>query len=111
MLAAQTHLMKTLSLDETLIAVWKQVLVEGASSVKLGDATYPVILLKKKRLREVTFPHDGETIVAIEQNPNTKSRWAQMARSGKKVMQFIEGGRYLAVVADGKIITYGASKK
>jgi hypothetical protein len=26
-----------------------------------------------------------------------------MARDGKKVMQFLEGGRYVAVVADGKV--------
>jgi hypothetical protein len=32
----------------------------------------------------------------------TKSRWAQVARAGKKVMQFIQGGRYAAVVAKGE---------
>jgi hypothetical protein len=40
----------------------------------------------------------------LEQNPETKSRWAAMARAGKKVMQFLEGGRYLAVVVDGRCI-------
>jgi hypothetical protein len=30
-----------------------------------------------------------------------------MARSGKKVMQFIQDGRYFAVVADGKVTLYG----
>ncbi|MGA8037789.1 MAG: hypothetical protein WA823_10535 [Candidatus Acidiferrales bacterium] len=99
--------MRTLSLDETLIAVWTQALVDRSTSVKLGDATYPVNVLKAKRLHEVTFTYDGETFIAIEQNPNTKSRWAEMARSGKKVMQFVREGRYFAVVADGKIITYG----
>jgi hypothetical protein len=29
-----------------------------------------------------------------------------MARGGKKVMQFLEGGRYIAVVADGKVHFY-----
>jgi len=29
-----------------------------------------------------------------------------MARSGKKVMQFLEGGRYIAVVVDGKVRIY-----
>jgi hypothetical protein len=47
------------------------------------------------------------TIVGIEQNPKTKSRWAQMAGSGKKVMQFIQDGRYVAVVADGKVGMFG----
>jgi len=50
---------------------------------------------------------EGKTIVGIEQNPKTKSRWAMMARSGKRVMQFIQERRYVAVVADGKVILYG----
>jgi hypothetical protein len=29
-----------------------------------------------------------------------------MARSGKKVMQFLEGGRYIAAVEDGKVHFY-----
>lgn len=45
--------------------------------------------------------------VGIEENPETKSQWAQMARSGKKVMQFIQEGRYVAVVANGKVTMYG----
>jgi len=45
--------------------------------------------------------------MGIEQNPKTKSQWAQMARSGKKVVQFIQDGRYVAVVADGKVTMYG----
>jgi hypothetical protein len=45
--------------------------------------------------------------MGIEQNPKTKSRWAAIARSGKKVMQFIQDGRYVAVVADGKATLYG----
>ncbi len=37
------------------------------------------------------FSFDGNEIRGLEQNPQTKSRWAQMARSGKKVMQFYRG--------------------
>jgi hypothetical protein len=33
-----------------------------------------------------------------------------MAKNGKKVMQFLEGGRYVAVVADGKAHLYGPKK-
>jgi hypothetical protein len=29
-----------------------------------------------------------------------------MARKGKKVMQFLSNGRYVAVVADGAVISY-----
>ncbi len=50
---------------------------------------------------------DGREIRGLEQNPETKSRWAQMARSGKKVMQFLGEGRYVANVVDGKVNFYG----
>jgi hypothetical protein len=95
------------SLDEVLTAVWRQALVENADVVKLGVERYPVTSSKAKRLRQVAFVFDGNTIMGIEQNPKTKSRWAQMSRSGKKVMQFIRDGRYVAVVADGKVTIYG----
>jgi hypothetical protein len=95
------------SFEETLIAVWRQALVDGADVVKLGSERYPVTRSKAKRLRQVAFAFDGNTVKGIEQNPKTKSRWAQLARSGKKVMQFIQDGRYVAVVADGKLMLYG----
>jgi hypothetical protein len=95
------------SFEETLIAVWRQALVDEADVVKLGSERSPVTKSKAKRLRQVAFVFDGNTIMGIEQNPKTKSRWAAMARSGKKVMQFIQGGRYVAVVADGKVTLYG----
>src|ERR1700676_1693131 len=44
--------------------------------------------------------------LGLEQNPQTKSRWAQMARSGKKMMQFLSEGRYVAKVVDGKVKFY-----
>jgi hypothetical protein len=50
---------------------------------------------------------DGQVLRGLEQNPDTKSRWAKMAREGKKVMQFLDAGRYVAVVVDGKMKTYG----
>jgi hypothetical protein len=51
----------------------------------------------------VDFVFDENEIRDQEQNPETKSRWAQMARSGKRVMQFIREGRYVVSVADGKV--------
>jgi hypothetical protein len=98
--------MKT-SLDETLIAVWRQALVNEADVVKVGSERYLVTRSKAKMLRQVIFAVDGNSIIGIEQNPKTKSRWAQLARTGKKVMQFIQDGRYIAVVADGKVTLYG----
>ena len=93
--------------EETLLVVWRQALVEEAEVVKLGSEHYPVTRSKARMLRQVIFAVDGNSIIGIEQNPKTKSRWAAIARSGKKVMQFIQNGRYVAVVADGKVTLYG----
>ena len=98
--------MTSLSLEETLKEVWRQALVEDAQSVGIGTQRFPVVRTPKRGLRQVDFTYDGDKIRGLEQNPHTKSRWAQLARSGKKVMQFLSGGRYLANVADGKVTYY-----
>jgi hypothetical protein len=74
--------------------------------VKIGAERDPVTRSRAKCLRQVAFEFDGNAIMGIEQNPKTKSRWAQLARAEKKVMQFTQDGRYVAVVADGKVILY-----
>jgi hypothetical protein len=95
------------SIDKALISVWQQALVDEADVVKLGSERFLVTRSKAKMLRLVIFDIDGDSIVGIEQNPKTKSKWAAIASSGKKVMQFIQDGRYVAVVADGQTILYG----
>ena len=95
------------SFEETPIEVWRQALVDNAKAVELGKERYPVRRTPKRGLRQVDFVFDGNEIRGLEQNPETKSRWAQMARSGKKVMQFLSEGRYLANVVDGKVNFYG----
>jgi hypothetical protein len=85
------------SLEQALIEVWRQALVENAKVVVLGTEHYPVRSTPKRRLRQVDFVFDGIQIRGLEQNPETKSRCAQMARSGKKVMQFLSEGRYVSL--------------
>jgi hypothetical protein len=96
------------SLEQTLLDVWRQTLVNDAKTVELGPQRYPVRRTSKRRLREVDFVFDGQEIRGLEQNPETKSRWAQMAREGKKVMQFLIEGRYVANVVDGKVALYAS---
>ena len=96
-----------LSFEQALADVWRQVLVENADAVVLGADRYPVRLTPKRHLREVDFVFDGNKIRGLEQNPETKSRWAEMARAGDKVMQFISAGRYVANVVGGKVTMYG----
>ena len=80
------------SFEETIIEVWRQALDENADVVVLGTERYPVRLTPKRRLRQVDFGIDG---------------WAQMARAGKRVMQFLSEGRYVANVVDRKVKPYG----
>ena len=98
--------MTKLSFEEALEEVWRQALVEDAATVELVSGRFPVCRTPKRGLRQVDFVLDGETIRGLEQNPQTKSHWAQLARSGKKVMQFLRGGRYVANVADGRLTVY-----
>jgi hypothetical protein len=86
---------------------FEQALVENADVIQLGKDRYPVRGTPKRRLRQVDFVFDGNQIRALEQNPETKSSWAQMARAGKEVMQFLCEGRYVANVVEGKVTLYG----
>src|SRR5438105_14481789 len=95
------------SLEETLISVWQQVMIENARSVKLENRSFPVRRTNRSRLREVDFQFEGYELRGLEQNPKTASRWAQLARQGKKVMQFLQQRRYVAVVVDRKVQFYG----
>jgi len=96
-----------MSFEETLVEVWRQAFAENAKEVVLGAGRYPIVRTSKRKLRQVNFVFVGKEIRGLEQNPATKSRWAAMARDGKKVMQFVGEGRYLANVVDGKLTVYG----
>lgn len=74
------------SFEQTLVDVWRQTLAENAKVVVLGTERYPVRRTRKRGLRQVDFTFEGTDIRGLAQNPDTKSRWAQMARSGKKVI-------------------------
>jgi hypothetical protein len=102
-----------LSFEQALLEVWKQALVHDTREIQLGSETFPVRLTPKQGLRQVDFHFDGQELRGLEQNPATKSRWAQMARSGQKIMQFLSAGGYIANVAGGKLHWYGSrpSKK
>jgi hypothetical protein len=93
--------------EETLISVWRQALIEDRETVLVGGVPYPVRFTRRAKLREIDFRVEEQTLRGLEQNPNTNSRWAQLARDGKKVMQFLSDGRYIANVVDGKPQFYG----
>ena len=97
-------------LDAALVSVWRQALVERKKRVQVGDDSYPVQSTAKRKLAQVDFEFAGQRIRGLEQNPATGSRWAELARKGAKVMQFLIGGRYIGAVSDGKITHFGSKK-
>jgi hypothetical protein len=98
------------ALDDAMISVWRQALVEQKKIVAVGAATYSVRRTVKSRLAQVDFECDGLEFRGLEQNPQTKSQWAKLAREGAKVMQFLRAGRYVGVVVDGVLKHYGSKE-
>jgi hypothetical protein len=93
-------------LDQAMLSVWRQALLERARRVQLGQESYSVRRTAKRGLAQVDFEVAGQPIRGLEQNPQTNSRWARLARQGAKVMQFLSGGQYIAAISDGKITHY-----
>ena len=98
------------TLEEALLTIYQQSLIEDKKTVALEDKSSPVRSTAKRKLKQIDFQFDGRELRGLEQNPDTKSLWAKMARDGKKVMQFLERGKYIAVVADGKVHLYPGKK-
>jgi len=99
------------AIDDALISVWRQALVEQKKIITVGQATFSARRTAKHRLAQVDFELNGLEFRGLEQNPQTKSRWAKMAREGAEVMQFLRAGRYVAVVADGVLKHYSAAEE
>jgi hypothetical protein len=97
------------SLESVLVSVWQQSLIDKKKAVDLDGETYPVRQTSKSKLKQIDFRFEDRDLRGLEQNPNTKSRWAKLAREGKQVMQFLEHSRYIAVVVDGKVHLYKQS--
>lgn len=97
--------------EELLQSVAQQLLTQ--SSVMAEGKSSPVRRTSSQRLRTATFTAEGREYQAIEQNPDKPSRWGQLARSGRQVVQFKDAAtnKFFAVAVDGKITLYGAGKK
>ena len=102
---------ETGTVDDTFVSVWRQALLEQKKTVAVGNSTFSVRRTSKHRLAQIDFELDGIEFRGLEQNPQTKSRWAKMAREGAKVMQFLRAGRYVGVVADGVLKHYTSAEK
>jgi hypothetical protein len=99
------------TVDDAFISVWRQALVEQKKIVSVAGATFSVRRTSKHHLAQIDFEVGGLEFRGLEQNPQTKSRWAKMAREGAKVMQFLRAGQYVGVVADGVLKHYPSAEK
>ena len=99
---------RSMTLQNTLISVWRQILVKGQSEVALGRQKYAIGFTRAKRLRTVAFPYGRRRLFGIEQNSGTRSRWGALAAEGKRIMQFSYRSRYIANVCEGKVFRYPA---
>lgn len=97
-----------MTLAETAISIWRQVVEKGRTTVELDDKTYPVGHTRAKKLRTVRFAYESYQLDGIEQNPETTSRWAALAGDGKRIMQFSVGRRYVGDVCEGEVTRYPA---
>jgi hypothetical protein len=93
---------------DLLVRIWREVLVEDRPGVEIDGRPHPVSRTARQGLRTVGFDLHRLPIEGIEQNPETTSRWAKLAQSGQRIMQFRARGRYIANVCEGKLTRYPA---
>ncbi len=99
-----------MTLGEDLVAVWRQAMVEDRPEVAIEARAFPVGRTRRQGLRTISLSLHDVLIEGIEQNPETKSRWAKLAQEGKRIMQFRIRGRYIANVCEGQLMRYPAWK-
>jgi hypothetical protein len=81
----------------------------NSPKIDLNDKLSRVTRTSSQRLRTATFELNGRQYQAIEQNATKPSRWGQLAREGRQVVQFkdVQTNKFVAVSVDGEITEYG----
>lgn len=69
---------------------------------------YSIYMDRTSRSGLRLFKIDGYSF--LEQNPETGSKWAKMAREGHQIMWVMKGRRYLAQVRDGEFYDFRKPK-
>jgi hypothetical protein len=81
------------AIDDAFLSVWRQALLEQKIIMTVDGATFSLRHTAKNGLAQVDFEVNGLEFRGLEQNPQTKSRLAKLARDGAKVMQFLRARR------------------
>ena len=98
-------------LDTALLSSIATQLMTG-NVVEVDGKRISVRRTSAHRFKTASFTVDGRQYQAIEQNPEKPSRWGQLARDGRQVVQFkdTETNRFVAVSVDRKVTFYGAAQ-
>ena len=99
-----------MTLGEDLVGAWRQSMVEDRTDVQVGGQTFRVERTRRQGLRTIALSLQGVLIEGIEQNPETRSRWAKLAQEGQRIMQFRVRGRYIGNVCEGQLMRYPSWK-
>jgi hypothetical protein len=68
------------SLESILIGVWQQSLIDKKKIVDIDSPTYAVRQTSKSKLKQIDFNFEDRELRGLEQNSNTKSRRAKLAK-------------------------------
>ena len=97
-----------MTLADVLVDVWRQALVEELAIVRIAGEPVAIRRTPGRGLRTLAFTFEHRPIEAIEQNPERPSRWGELAREGKRILQFSCQRRYFANVCEGTLTRYPA---
>lgn len=78
----------------------------GKNSIEIDNKSYKVQVFAKSGLRYVDIGYYR----IVEQNPKKSSKWAKMAKAGKKIVWVFKGRKYYARVVDGHFTLLGHKK-
>ena len=81
----------SLPLEDALLTVYQQSLLENRKTVLLEEKSFPVRVTAKRKLKQVDFQYEGRDLRGLEQNPETKSRWAAKAMGVSVFTDWPEG--------------------
>jgi len=79
-----------------------EAIFSNQTTLEIDATTY--LLEKTSRSKLRLFKIEGYSF--LEQNPNTHSNWAKMAKQGHLIMWVMKGRRYIAQVRDGEFYDF-----
>ena len=74
----------------------------NSQSITIKEKSYKLQKTKSSGLRNVTI----EDVMFMEQNQRKKSKWAQMAKNGAKIIWIFKNNSYIGRIVDGNVVLF-----